>query len=175
MKYYVYALTDPRKSGQFIYGDLSFNYEPFYIGKGHGSRLKHHTNKSEIKKCGNSIKNNKIKQIIKNGYNPNNYAIILKEFDLEKDALEYEILLIKLIGRIKLNTGPLSNMTDGGESCSPCKGRTYEEIHGKKEAERLKKIRRQWMLSNDNPRKGKPAWNKGIKGSTWKNKNKVKE
>ena len=33
-KFYTYIYFDPRKVGPFMYGDLSFDYEPFYVGKG---------------------------------------------------------------------------------------------------------------------------------------------
>lgn len=37
--FYVYVYLDPRKSGEYIYDDLKFNYEPFYVGKGRGDRI----------------------------------------------------------------------------------------------------------------------------------------
>ena len=32
-KYYVYVFLDKSKPGNFEYGDLKFDFEPFYIGK----------------------------------------------------------------------------------------------------------------------------------------------
>jgi hypothetical protein len=41
-KYYVYAFLDKSKPGNFNYGDLKFDYEPFYIGKGTGDIQLHY-------------------------------------------------------------------------------------------------------------------------------------
>jgi len=30
-KFYTYVYLDPRKSGDFAYGDSEFNYEPIYV------------------------------------------------------------------------------------------------------------------------------------------------
>ena len=60
-KFYVYALLDPRKSGQYEYGEFSFDYEPFYIGKGSGRRTHNHCNKSRLsQKTAKICKINKI-------------------------------------------------------------------------------------------------------------------
>lgn len=109
--FYVYVYLDPRKKGSYTYGKYSFEYEPFYVGKGKGNRYKQHLLECSLKY--NNIKNNKIKLIIKNGLNP----IILKiDKNLtEQKALNLEEYLIKKIGRIKLNSGPLTNLTNGGE------------------------------------------------------------
>jgi hypothetical protein len=39
-KYYVYLFLDKSKPGKFIYDDLEFEYETFYVGKGTGVRIK---------------------------------------------------------------------------------------------------------------------------------------
>ncbi|MDA0778791.1 MAG: GIY-YIG nuclease family protein [Bacteroidetes bacterium] len=109
-KFYVYALLDPRKPGTFRYEDLEFDYEPFYIGKGSGQRIQRHYSRCEVE--GKTRKNNKIIKLKNQGLKYN--YIILKEKISENKAFQLEIELIKSIGRLDLNTGPLTNADDGG-------------------------------------------------------------
>lgn len=41
-KFYVYVYLDPRKPGKYKYGEYEFDYEPFYVGKGTGRRIRNH-------------------------------------------------------------------------------------------------------------------------------------
>jgi len=108
--FYVYVYLDPRKSGQYKYGEYEFDYEPFYVGKGKGRRYKRTDNRRS-----NYFKNkvNKIKEF---GLKP--LVIKLKENLNENNSFILEIELIKSIGRKDLNKGPLLNFTDGGEGSS---------------------------------------------------------
>ena len=109
--FYTYLYLDPRKPGNFNYGIYHFDYEPFYVGKGHNNRcLKH------LKDSRKSYKVNKIKKILSESLEP----IIIKyqENLLECQALKLEIDLIKTIGRLDLKTGTLTNLTDGGQGTS---------------------------------------------------------
>jgi len=38
-RYYIYVFLDDTKPGKYIYQDLEFDYEPFYIGKGTKDRI----------------------------------------------------------------------------------------------------------------------------------------
>ena len=49
MDFYVYVYLDPRKPGSFNYGKLEFDFEPIYIGKGHGERMYNHLKDSQLK------------------------------------------------------------------------------------------------------------------------------
>jgi len=128
--FYVYAYLDPRKPGNYSYGDLDFNYEPFYIGKGKGDRMKHHLR--ENKKY-NPHKNRVISNIIRNGMDP--IILILDDNLSENDALSIEISTISKIGRKNLKKGPLTNLTNGGEGSS---GHIQSEITKSKRSNSLK-------------------------------------
>ena len=105
--YYCYALLQ------------SSNEEPFYIGKGKGSRAHQHINHSYR---GRTHKDRRIQKLLREGEPIN--VVILVEGLLEEEAHQIERVLIQLIGR-KPN-GPLLNMTDGGEGVS---GLVFTEKH----------------------------------------------
>ena len=93
-----------------FYTYLYFNQQtPIYVGKGYGDRVTIHlTNKTNK----NQYFCNKVKKMIREGNEP---IIKIINVNNEIEAFELEILLIKLIGRKDLGTGPLLNLTDGGE------------------------------------------------------------
>jgi len=108
--FYVYCLLDPMKSGPLSYGHWKFQYEPFYIGKGKAGRAESHI----TYQAGNSHSKNKVRSIRADGLLP---VIVMKKTGLtEKQALDLEVRLISRVGRIDLNTGPLCNWSNGGES-----------------------------------------------------------
>ena len=121
-KYYVYVYLDPRKEGDYTYGNYTFKYEPFYVGKGYKKRCDEHLWSCKLKEL--NFKNNKIKKILSLDLKP----IILKVSEnlFEIDAFELEKKLINIIGRYDLKKGPLTNLTDGGEGFS---GLIKSEIH----------------------------------------------
>lgn len=117
-KYYVYAYLDTRFKVTQCYDNLTFNYLPFYIGKGQRSRYLEHLNSAykNFDKRGkdtNSLKCGTIRHI-KEQTGDDPHIVILKHFDDEVLSLEYEKYLINLIGRRDLNTGPLTNLCEGG-------------------------------------------------------------
>ena len=110
--FYVYIYLDPRKPGNFCYGNLKFNFEPFYVGKGRRNRCYHGLKPyKEYEKRWHKFR--KIEKINKEGYTP----IIIKLYENISDekSKQKEIEIIKLIGRCDFNQGPLTNHTDGGE------------------------------------------------------------
>lgn len=107
LDYYVYLLLDSSKPGVWKYGDLVFDHEPFYIGKGKGDRIKN-TTYDKL-----SFKGKKLAKL-----KSNNIEIISKklfESLTNTESIEKEKYLISLIGRRDLDKGPLVNTTDGGD------------------------------------------------------------
>ena len=110
-KFYVYVYLDPRKYGVFNYGDYSFTNEPIYIGKGVRNRINQHL--STVNEGKTSLFYNKLRKILKEGFEPIKFKVI--ENLTEEESLLFEKKLIGLIGRIDIETGSLCNMTEGGE------------------------------------------------------------
>jgi len=110
--YYVYLLLDSSKPGKYNYGEFTFDYEPFYVGKGKGYRIKNTT--TDLRS--NLFKTKKVKKLLEN----NIEIIKIKLFEniTEEESFEKEKMLIQKIGRRNLKMGPLTNLTDGGEGMS---------------------------------------------------------
>lgn len=101
-----------------MYSDPETN-EPFYIGKGKNKRIFEHLQAHSLKK--NTWKNNKIKKILNKGLNPK--ITKLKENLSEEEALQLEYEIIKKMGRLCDKTGPLTNISPGGEKTDNLSGR----------------------------------------------------
>lgn len=120
----VYLLLDPRKpflkecekkylyKDSKFYGELKFDFEPFYVGKGKVGRAESHL-KNVYKQRSNDFRLNKIKKIKTCGLLP--IILIYKECLEEQEAFLLERGLISKIGRFDLDLGPLTNLTDGGD------------------------------------------------------------
>jgi hypothetical protein len=115
---YVYVYLDPRKIGKYMYENInmSFLYEPFYVGKGKDNRYLHHIRDAKITKISN-YRLNKIRKI-KSELNTAPFVIKIKENLSDVDAIKLEIGLITSIGRIDKKQGTLTNLTDGGDGVS---------------------------------------------------------
>jgi len=107
--YYVYVYLDPRKNGKFIYDNLKFDFEPFYVGKGKGNRIEQglHDNNNNINK----------QQIISEIFNDGLKPICLKICENISNEKSYELEkeLIQKIGRLNENS-VLTNVTKGSTS-----------------------------------------------------------
>lgn len=97
--YYIYVYFDPTR-------DL----EAFYVGKGHGKRSHGHLTRTDQHPF-----TQRLQKMAKQGVIP----IIERYEDLtEEAAFSLEVALIAEIGRKQNGTGPLLNLTDGGEGPS---------------------------------------------------------
>jgi hypothetical protein len=111
--YYVYIYLDPRKKSKYIFGDYIFNYEPIYVGKGKGyqdtSHFRYSRKKSKIK----GMKQIILRELFENNLKP----IIIRVLSniSEEEAFDWECEYIKSIGRLCDKSGPLTNLTNGGE------------------------------------------------------------
>lgn len=170
--HYIYVYLDPRKKGSYSFGKYSFEYEPFYIGKGKDKRMYSHLRVAKGFKKGkekNDYKINKIKSIITDGYEP----IILKIVDniqTNEEANLLEIEAISLIGKLCENKGPLLNIANGGDGGKVWhgdhfgKGKKLEEITNDLTAKKMRKI----MSDNAKKRIGNKNSNFGNKWSKFK-------
>lgn len=111
--YYVYILFKTYKVGVFKYGDLLFDMEPFYIGKGKNSRIEQSI---DTRKNKNLYKNHILEKIHRSDLTVT--SVKFKENLSESEAFFLESELIKKIGRCDKGHGPLVNLTDGGEGGS---------------------------------------------------------
>lgn len=89
----------------YVYAYTYNDGSPYYIGKGKDNRAYKKHNRNLLPKDKSCI-------------------VILQEGMSESDALDLEIKLIESYGRLDLGTGPLRNLTNGGEGTS---GTTYNQ------------------------------------------------
>lgn len=112
-RFYTYIYLNPLKAGNYNYGNLHFDFEPFYVGKGCGNRCNTHMLVIDTR---NTLKQNIINKILIKGKKP--IIIVLYSNLTEFSAFRMEKYLIKKIGRRDKKLGTLANLTDGGDGCS---------------------------------------------------------
>jgi hypothetical protein len=145
--FYVYVYLDTRKRGDFVYKNLSFMYEPFYVGKGSNGRLYKHLDEAYNQRDDNDHKCNVIRKIKKETKKD---PLVVKIFEnlKEEESFVLEEETIKIIGRHDLKTGPLTNKTSGGEGWSGF-------IMSKESREKMKTSLRVYYQHHKNPFAGK--------------------
>lgn len=173
---YIYAYLDPRKPGEFKFGNYIFEFEPFYIGKGKTTTVynRMHRHLEFVKNRGIDLTNNQYKfNLIKQILDQNLEPIIIKveENLTEENAFNLEKLLIEIIGTRINKKGSLVNISTGGDG-----GDVFTNNPRKEE---IREIRRKQMSGSKNHRYGimleeTPShkaketgchWNKGLKRS----------
>ena len=102
-QFYVYLLRDPRHGR---------DKQPFYVGKGHGRRVRHHSLLGGSRHK-NPLMRGVLGKIFKDSLKP--IVEMVRYFEVEADAFQLEIELIAKHGRRDLGLGSLCNLTDGGE------------------------------------------------------------
>lgn len=110
--YFCYVLLNPLEKGEFKFGELQFDFKPFYVGQGKGDRIKKHLYEVTSGKY-NKEKLEVVKQIKDKDLEPLVYFV--KENITQEQALKLEREIISLIGREDLGKGTLLNKTNGGE------------------------------------------------------------
>jgi hypothetical protein len=93
------------------------NFRPFYVGKGRKNRIANHFCNYSLK--AKTFKNSIIKAI-KNSTGKNPPTLKIFENLTEQESFDIEEQIIKHFGRLDIQTGILSNHTDGRDGQSGC-------------------------------------------------------
>jgi len=165
---YVYVLLNPLKRGFYKYNEYSFEYEPFYVGISNTDsyyiREDMHTNfvKNQVTYSKNKIKNSIIRKILKNNMEPISIRII--QGVSREIVCKEEIRLIELIGTKIEKSGPLSNISKGGDG-----GDTFTNNPRKEEIR--EKHRKNAIGENNNmyglPLEKRPSYIAKLNGNHW--------
>lgn len=110
--FYVYIYLDPRKPGNYNYGEYHFDYEPFYVGKGSGERWIACFKKKSNRKYQFNIKTcNRIDAINIDGFIPMVKKVVVNLTN--RCAYKIENELIKIISNEQLEISCLTNKNYG--------------------------------------------------------------
>ncbi len=130
-RFYVYVYLDPRKPGHYIYGEYVFDHEPFLVGKGSNKRAWDHLKRNTTK---NDFLHYKIFNIRKESKEP--IVFLYQTEMIEDQSYMLEDVMVDVIGRYNINTGPLCNLKGGGLGC---KSGIDHPMYGKHLSDEMKK------------------------------------
>lgn len=121
--FYNYAYLDLRRPGRFAYHGMSvsFLFEPFLIGKGKGVRWSQQRSRNRYFKA-------RMEELRACGWLPFELVVLFNKTESESVSLDLEKEAIASVGRDDMRTGPLLNMTSGGDN-SFVPGRVVSERH----------------------------------------------
>jgi len=136
----------------YTYAYLREDKTPYYIGKGEGNRAY----VAHKRKNGQDFRpKNK------------NRILILKKFDLEKEAYTHEKYMISVYG-LKINGGLLINLTMGGDGKIKYSTEEREEAYKNKQRERRQKNRdRERELARKRREKNREKRNEVVRKNYW--------
>jgi len=165
---FIYVYLDPRRTGEYKYGEYKFQNEPFYVGVSSGKtihdrkvrHLQYAKNDKDI--TNNNYKKNIIKSILSDNLEP----IILKYIDLISlsEAFLKEKDMISTIGNRYDKSGPLVNISKGGDG-----GDNFTNNPRKEE---IREIHRKNSLGSNNnmyglPLEEYPSHKAKLRGEHW--------
>ena len=149
---FIYVYLDPRESGLYKYDEYEFDYMPFYVGvsnnKSIHDRKSRHLHYAKLDKdlTNNRYKKNIIKSILSDNLEP--IIIKYKENLLRSDAFSLEKKMIEIIGNRYDRSGPLVNISRGGDG-----GDTFTN-HPRKEE--IRELHRKNAIGSSNNMYGLP-------------------
>lgn len=165
---FIYVYLDPRKTGEYKYGDYQFDNEPFYVGVSSGRtihdrkvrHLQYAKNDKDI--TNNNYKKNIIKSILFDNLEP----IILKYIDgmsLSESFLKEKDMILTIGNRYD-KSGPLVNISKGGDG-----GDNFTNNPRKEE---IREIHRKNALGSNNnmyglPLEEYPSHKAKLRGDHW--------
>lgn len=149
---FIYVYLDPLNPGNHKYDEYIFDYLPFYVGVSrhnaiHDRKNRHiHYAKMDKDVTNNMYKKNIIKSILSKNVEP--IVFIYKDGLSRMDALLMEIDMIKKIGNRYDKSGPLVNISKGGDG-----GDTFTNNPRKEE---IREIHRKNATGSNNNMYGLP-------------------
>jgi NUMOD3 motif len=121
MLFYNYIYVDPRYQERYEGQGFCLLYRPIYVGKGSRTRHEDHLRPSRL--ASNTKFHNTLRKLL---VDHDMRSYIIRFNWTESETFLAETTYIQNIGRDDLKTGPLFNLTDGGDGASGAK-RTEEQ------------------------------------------------